>query len=127
MSTSLLAKQWVVTGAAYAFLSVVLGAFGGHGLKDVLDPKAFSVFLIGVQYQMYHALALLALGLWAGQHPTVNTSWVGWAFTLGVALFSFSLYALALTDIKILGLITPIGGVLFLMGWIGFVFKAWKV
>jgi uncharacterized membrane protein YgdD (TMEM256/DUF423 family) len=122
----MLSKQWVMIGAISGFFAVALGAFGAHGLKDRLSEKALSIYQTAVQYQMVHALALIALGLWASQNINQETQLVGWAFTIGIMVFSGSLYALAVTDLKFLGAITPIGGVSFLVGWIAFAFLAWK-
>jgi uncharacterized membrane protein YgdD (TMEM256/DUF423 family) len=122
----MLAKQWVLIGAMSCFFGVVFGAFGGHVLKTMLSEKAFSIYLVGIQYQMYHALALIGLGLWAAQNPMVNTQIPGLAFTFGIIAFSGSLYALALTDLRFLGMITPVGGVLFLAGWAAFAFQVMK-
>ena len=119
-------KQWLMFGVLSAFFGVVLGAFGAHFMKDRLSEKAFTIYQTAAQYQMFHALALVGLGLWAAQNPSIDTQLPGFAFTLGIAVFSGSLYALAVTDIKILGAITPIGGSLFLAGWIGFAFLVWK-
>lgn len=116
---------FVVLGCAYGFLAVALGAFGAHALAQRLSERALAVYHTGAQYQMIHALALIALGLWCNQQGQTLSA-VGWCWGLGVLLFSGSLYALALTDIKMLGAITPFGGVLFLLGWILFAFKAWK-
>lgn len=102
-------------GAALGGLGVALGAFGAHALRGTLDGGALNTFEIGVRYQMYHALALLALGAQPGQRRAP-----GWLLA-GTAVFSGSLYALALSDVKPLGAITPIGGVLQLVGW-GLVF-----
>lgn len=120
------AKQWVLMGSTFGFFSVALGAFGAHALRDILSERAFQIYQTGVQYQMFHALALLALGLWSLYFPALNTQWVGYAFTLGILLFSGSLYALALTNLKFLGAIAPFGGVAFLMGWIAFAILAYK-
>lgn len=122
----MLSKQWVMLGAMSGFFGVVFGAFGGHVLKTQLSEYSFSIYQVAIQYHLIHALVLVALGVWAGLNPGIDTKWVGWAFTLGIALFSGSLYALALTDLKFLGAITPLGGVSFLAGWIGFAFLAWK-
>lgn len=104
-------------GALAGVVGVALGAFGAHGLRSRLSPEMLAVFETGVRYQMYHALALVALGalspLVSGRLATI----AGWSFTLGIVLFSGSLYVLALTDIRILGAITPLGGVAFLIGW----------
>lgn len=99
-------------------LSVAGGAFGAHALKAQLTEKALSTFELGTRYQMYHALALLLVGLLWLQLPD-NTwfSYASWAFILGILLFSGSLYGLSLSGIKILGIITPIGGVALITGW----------
>lgn len=94
-----------------------LGAFGAHGLRARISPEMLSVFETGVRYQMYHALAIFAVGLML---PTFG-GWMiraaGWAFALGIVLFSGSLYALALSGVTMLGAITPLGGLAFLVGW----------
>ncbi|MEO5968813.1 MAG: DUF423 domain-containing protein [Bdellovibrionia bacterium] len=121
-----MSKQWLMIGTLSGFFGVVLGAFGAHALKASLDEKALAVYHTAVQYHMIHALALIGLGLWAGQNPLVNTQVAGWGFTLGIMVFSGSLYVLAITQLKFLGAITPIGGVSFLVGWIAFAFLVWK-
>lgn len=104
-------------GALAGVVGVALGAFGAHGLRSRLSPEMLAVFETGVRYQMYHALALILLGalspLVQGKLVTV----AGWAFTVGILLFSGSLYALVLSDVRVLGAITPLGGVAFLIGW----------
>jgi uncharacterized membrane protein YgdD (TMEM256/DUF423 family) len=118
---------WIGLGAIFAFLSVGCGAFGAHGLESKLEPRMLAVWETAARYQMYHALALIGLGIWIGQRPLPGSVTVaGWAFTLGIVLFSGSLYALALSGIKILGAITPLGGMAFLIGWIAFAWAAFK-
>ena len=104
-------ELWIRAGAGLMFLAVALGAFAAHGLKARLSPEMMAVFETGVRYHVYHALALLALGAARGPDRA------GWCFVAGIALFSGSLYLLALTGERRLGMITPIGGVLFLAGW----------
>ncbi|AEH00353.1 DUF423 domain-containing protein [Lacinutrix sp. 5H-3-7-4] len=109
----------IVTGALFGMLSVIFGAFGAHALKKTLSPNQLQSFETGVKYQMYHAIVLLVLGF--GQGP--QTRAIYWCFTLGIILFSFSIYGLVLSDakgkkIKILGPITPIGGLLLVIGWL---------
>lgn len=100
------------------FLSVALGAFAAHGLQDRLEPSLLATFETGVQYHMYHSLALLGVGLLALQIPSDRIiQLTGWLFLIGIVLFSGSLYVLALTGIRWLGAITPFGGVAFLAGW----------
>ena len=105
---------WIQSGAVLMFLAVALGAFAAHGLKSRLTPDMQAVFETGVRYHVYHALALLALGAARGPGKA------GGCFIAGIIVFSGSLYALALTGEKRLGMITPIGGGLFLVGWILF-------
>jgi uncharacterized membrane protein YgdD (TMEM256/DUF423 family) len=111
---------WVRAGAVLGFLGVGLGAFGAHGLKDLLAKLGTSAtFQTAVQYQMYHAAAILAVGLLCltgNCRPGVNVA--GWAFLAGVVIFSGSLYVLSVTGMKWLGAITPFGGVAFLVGWL---------
>jgi uncharacterized membrane protein YgdD (TMEM256/DUF423 family) len=122
-ASDIMANLWIGLGSISGLIAVATGAFGAHGLADKLTPKALSVWQTAAQYQMTHALALLAVGL----YPAAAASAVpGWAFTAGTVLFSGSLYMLALTDIKILGAITPFGGVGFLIGWGALAWTAFK-
>jgi uncharacterized membrane protein YgdD (TMEM256/DUF423 family) len=110
-------RLFILIGALMGFLGVALGAFGAHGLRTRLGPEMLAVFETGVRYQMYHALALLALGALTPSIAGRLATAAGWSFTAGIVLFSGSLYLLALTDVRILGAITPLGGVAFLIGW----------
>ena len=101
----------VAAGALNAALAVAAGAFAAHGLRDRLEPRALEVFETAARYQMYHALAMILAGVLVARPA-------GWIFQLGIALFSGSLYVLALTDVKALGAITPFGGVAFIVGWL---------
>ena len=108
-------KVVMLAGAVLAGLAVVLGAFGAHGLKSYLSPYELGVFKTGVTYQMYHALALLALGVSGVQ------SWLIFgSFFMGVLFFSGSLYLLTLLHVPAFGMVTPIGGALFVLGWVVF-------
>jgi uncharacterized membrane protein YgdD (TMEM256/DUF423 family) len=109
--------------AASAFVVVGLGAFGAHGLRNVLDAAGLATWDTAVQYQMFHVVALLVTGLLARERETRWLRWSGWSFVLGTVLFSGSLYVLALSGLRWLGMITPLGGVCFLLGW-GLLFKA---
>src|SRR5690606_37318210 len=105
--------------AASGFLAVGLGAFAAHRLRDRLTPEMLSVFHTGVQYQMYHSLALIGIVVLAkafGVNAWLQAS--GWLFLAGILLFSGSLYALALGGPRIFGPITPLGGLLFMLGWL---------
>ena len=108
---------WFSTGAVMGGVAVLLGAFGAHALKARVSPDLLVVFETGVRYQMYHALALLAVGLAASRWPGPWLQASGWLFTAGILIFSGSLYLLVGTGIRALGAVTPIGGLCFLAGW----------
>ncbi len=111
-------RTFLRIGSVLGFLGVTFGAFGAHALKSRLSPEMLGVFETGVRYQMYHAFAILIVAALLGQRSGARVlSTAGWLFAAGVLLFSGSLYALALTGTGILGIITPIGGLLFLGGW----------
>lgn len=108
---------WHSLGCFSALISVAAGAFAAHALKPRLSPDLLAVFETGAEYQMYHALALLAVGALHESRRGRLAPIAGVAFTLGTLLFSGSLYALALSGARWLGAITPFGGVAFLIGW----------
>lgn len=117
----------VALGAVLGGLGVAIGAFGAHGLQGRVTPDLLNVFEIGVRYQMYHALALVLLGLFAGRGPSpvpieipAGVAPAAWLFLAGVVLFSGSLYVLVLTGTKWLGAVTPLGGVAFIVAWVLF-------
>jgi len=112
-----MARFWLISAGIFGFLSVALGAFGAHSLKNVLDDYGKSVYEKAVLYQMFHTMALFAVGLLQHFQKQTFFSVAGWGFLIGIVLFSGSLYLLAVTGIKWLGTITPIGGVAFLFGW----------
>ncbi len=120
-------KVWLLSGALFGFLSVVLGAFGAHSLKNVLDAYGKSIYEKAVLYQMFHAIGLFGVGLL--QHLLKETSFslAGWGFMVGILLFSGSLYLLAVTGLKWLGAITPIGGLAFLFGWGSLIISVMRV
>jgi len=105
-------------GCVFGFLAVALGAFGAHGLKNILDDYSLGIYKTAVDYQMWHSLALLAVGLLSRNNNPALLKYSGCAFSFGILVFSGTLYLLALTKIKWLGAITPIGGLSFLIGWI---------
>ncbi len=111
-------RLFVTLGAVSGFVAVAAGAFGAHGLRARLAPDLLAVFETAARYQMYHALALLAVAWVAARWPGPLPQWAGWLFVVGTVLFSGSLYALALTSVRWLGAITPLGGVAFLAGWL---------
>lgn len=114
-----MAKTLLMVAAISGLLAVVIGAFGAHGLKGRITTDLMAIFQTGVQYHFYHTLALLLVGILMLQFPQISLlKWSGWLFIAGIVIFSGSLYALAITDIKWLGAITPIGGVAFIAGWL---------
>lgn len=122
-------KRFIVTGALHGLLAVAFGAFGAHALKEILDEYSRGIWETAVQYQMFHATGLLIIGLLMsskllGEVKQLNLA--GIFFNLGIVFFSGSLYVLAISGIKVLGAITPIGGVLFLAGWILIILTAIK-
>ena len=118
-------KVFIILGALCTMMSVGTGAFGAHGLEGKLSDKYISVWEKAVNYQMYHGLGLLIIGVISGT-TSINVNWAGWLIFLGVVFFSGSLYILALTQIRILGAITPIGGVLFIAGWLMLIISTFK-
>lgn len=113
-----MAKWFVIIGAVSGFLSVALGAFGAHGLNDKLSEHFMDIYQTGVQYQMYHSLSLLLIGILTNQwRNCAELLWSGYLMIVGIILFSGSLYVLSLTGITWLGAITPLGGTALLVGW----------
>ena len=113
-------------GALSAFVAVAAGAFGAHTLRGALTPDLLDIFETAARYQMYHALALLAVGWVTSRGPSRGASVAGWLFVLGTVLFSGSLYALSLSGARWLGAITPLGGAAFLGGWLALAWACWR-
>ncbi len=113
-----IAKLFLSIGAVSGALGVMLGAFGAHGLKEKLSEKMLANWMTGVEYHFYHTFAILAVGLLAMHVQSKSLSSSGWAFVAGIAIFSGSLYVMALTGVTKLGMITPIGGLAFIVGWV---------
>lgn len=105
-------------GALLGLLGVAAGAFGAHALRARLDPAQLQVFETAVRYQLVHALALLFAGAHANDAPRAGVKLAGGCFLAGVVLFSGSLYALVLTGVRAWGIVTPIGGLCFMVGWL---------
>jgi uncharacterized membrane protein YgdD (TMEM256/DUF423 family) len=116
-------RTFVLLGSLSGALAVVAGAFGAHGLRDRVAPDLLAVFETAARYQMYHALALVLVGLIAPRFPAALGA--GWAFVVGTILFSGSLYLLVLTGQRWLGAVTPVGGVAFIVGWVLLARTAW--
>ena len=107
----------MILGGVYGLLAVVLGAFGAHGLRDLVSAASLESWQTAVSYQMFHALALLLTGLWMRFSGSRSLPWAGAFFTLGILAFSGSIYALVLLKATWLGPITPLGGTLLIAGW----------
>ncbi|VUD53660.1 hypothetical protein TDB9533_01879 [Thalassocella blandensis] len=119
---------FLIIAAALGFLAVALGAFGAHGLKKVLSEPMLSTYHTAVEYQFYHVFALLGAALWL-KFSSSPSGWLeagAWLFIAGIVIFSGSLYVLALSGIRWLGMITPVGGVFFLLGWLALIVAAVK-
>ena len=119
-------STWFAVGAIAAAIGVTLGAFGAHALKARVTEDLLSVFEIGVRYQMYHAFGLLAVAWAAARWPGSLPNASGWLFTLGIILFSGSLYLMTFTGVRWLGAITPVGGLCFVFGWIALAMTAFR-
>lgn len=114
-----MAKFYLVLGSINALLVVLIGAFGAHGLKARLTIENMAIFQTGVQYHFYHAVGLILVGLIAMQLTSPPYfRWSAWLMVMGIVLFSGSLYALSITNIRWLGMITPLGGTAFILAWI---------
>ncbi|QQS36330.1 MAG: DUF423 domain-containing protein [Ignavibacteriales bacterium] len=113
-------KKIIFTGGVFGFFGVALGAFGAHGLKNLLTPELLEVFRTGVLYQLIHSVVILAIGLSGRKEFNVAAIFM----SVGIILFSFSLYAYTLSGVKIIAMITPVGGVSFLVGWLLIIIKA---
>ncbi len=114
-------NRFLVLAGVFGFLGVATGAFGEHGLSEHLDEKALRTFGIGSRYVLVHAVALLGVAIAGEFRPSTALTVSGWSFVVGMVVFGGSLWALALTGVKWLGAITPIGGVAFLVGWLALV------
>jgi len=110
-------NRFGVIGAALGGLAVIAGAFGAHGLRDHLGPAALAIWKTGAEYHLIHAVALVATALLLTWRPSKSARVAAWSFVAGVVVFSGSLYLLAVTDVRWLGAITPIGGTAFIVGW----------
>ncbi|MFK8031349.1 MAG: DUF423 domain-containing protein [Gammaproteobacteria bacterium] len=110
--------NWFTVGALFGASGVVLGAFGAHALKARVSESLLAVFEVAVRYQMYHALALLAVGWAATRWSGTWSTAAGWLFTVGIIFFSGSLYTMTFTGARWLGAITPIGGLFLILAWV---------
>jgi len=111
-------KSILTIAAVSGLLAVMLGAFGAHVLKKMISPEMLETYKTGVQYHFYHTFALLAVGILMHFNPSKTLKWSAWLFIAGIILFSGSLYALSISGIKALGIITPFGGVIWIAAWV---------
>ena len=127
-----MSRKFIALGALLAATAVALGAFGAHGLKKIVDDSTVQTFQTGVQYQFYHALAVILIGLLYEKKSSKLILYSGWFFISGIVLFSGSLYILTLlkatetTGLNKLGLITPFGGISFISGWVCLFVSYWR-
>ena len=112
------AKLFLSIGSISGALAVIIGAFGAHGLKDKICEEMLVIYRTGVEYHFYHTFALLGIGLLALHYESKLLIASGGSMAIGILLFSGSLYALSISGIKVLGAITPIGGLFFIIGWV---------
>ena len=120
-------RTFLMLASFFGFTGVALGAFAAHGLKNRLTPEYLAVFHTGVLYQLIHALAIFGVALLAMQIQGRLVTYAGISFTLGIILFSGSLYLMTLTGATKLGIITPFGGLFFLVGWAILGWTAWRL
>ena len=121
-----MSKTILLTGSAFLVLAVVVGAFGAHALKGKLSDDMMEVYKTGVEYHFYHALGLLLIGVLSLHFPSGLINWSALFLSIGVILFSGSLYLMAVTGVKWLGAITPLGGLCFIVGWILLFITVWR-
>ena len=120
-------RSFLMLAAFFGFTGVALGAFAAHGLKNRLSAEYLAIFHTGVTYQLVHALALFGVALLAAHMPGRLVMWAGVSFSIGILLFSGSLYLLTTVGIGKLGIITPFGGLAFLIGWLCLGLAAWRL
>jgi len=122
-----MSRTFLIIGILNALLCIALGAFGAHGLKRMLSADMLSVYHTGVQYHFYHAFGIIVIGLLLLHFPKSRLMPIsGWLMMIGIVLFSFSLYALSITDMRALGMITPFGGISFLTAWALLAYAIWR-
>lgn len=120
-------KSFLVTGSILGVTAVILGAFGAHALKAILDAEAIQSYQTGVRYQMFHALLLLIVGAIGNKLPKRTQKTVYYLITIGVLFFSVSIYLLTILDLTSIALLTPLGGSLMIIGWIFLLFGVLKI
>lgn len=116
-------KPWIIISAISGFTAVAIGAFGAHGLKEILSTEMLDIYKTGVLYQLVHSVVLLVLSL----YPAIKSKLPLIFFLLGIILFSFSLYIYSVTGVLAFAMITPVGGICFLIGWLLIIYEAVKI
>lgn len=119
------ARSSLLAGTALLALGVIVGAFGAHGIKNIVSPEKLVTFETGVRYHFYHAFGLVLLGLYQ-LHATAKLQLTHWAFVAGILLFSFNCYFYVLSDMKVFAMVVPLGGTLFIVGWVNFFWRILK-
>ncbi len=119
------ARSSLLAGTSLLALAVLIGAFGAHGLKNIVAPEKLVTFETGVRYHFYHAFGLVLLGLFQ-MHSQDKLKLTHWAFIVGIFLFSFNCYFYVLSGAKVFAMIVPLGGTLFILGWAGFFWKIFR-
>jgi uncharacterized membrane protein YgdD (TMEM256/DUF423 family) len=127
MTGGSLSQRFLVLGTVFAGLAVAAGAFGAHALKEILDEHRLQVFDTATRYQMYHAFGLCIVAGAMDRYPEQRLEQTGWLFTIGILLFSGSLYVVSLAGVRWMGAVTPIGGAAFLAGWLLFGWRIWRL
>lgn len=122
-----IAKRSLVLGSALLALAVLIGAFGAHGLKNMVEPEKLVTFETGVRYHFYHAFGLIIVGILQQQFETLRLNVSMYSFLVGILLFSFNCYLYVLTGMKVFAMIVPVGGLLFVLGWIVMTVKVLKL
>lgn len=120
-------RKFLVTGCLFLALAVLIGAFGAHGLKNIVTPEKLLTFETGVRYHFYHGFGLVMVAMAQQLFPEIRLNASFYAFTVGILLFSFNCYFYVLSGIKVFAMIVPVGGLLFVIGWALFAWKALKL
>lgn len=120
------ARTSLLAGSVFLMLAVLIGAFGAHGLKSIVSPEKLVTFETGVRYHFYHGFGLLFAGLLQQLIPSAKLKMTFFAFLVGILLFSFNCYFYALSEMKIFAMIVPLGGVMFVIGWVGMLLAVLK-
>jgi uncharacterized membrane protein YgdD (TMEM256/DUF423 family) len=127
MSNQIMRNRFISMGAASMFIAVAAGAFGAHSLKQMLSAEMLAVYHTAVDYQVYHSLGLILIGLLLTNHNNTGLRLSAWLMLAGMLIFSGSLYLLSITGVRWLGAITPIGGLCFLAAWLNLAWQTFKV